>query len=253
MTLRAAQLALAPVEPAGEPRTVYVLIPAYNEARALPSVLAGLRRLHPELPVVVIDDGSSDGTGDIAARMGATVLRHPFNLGYGAALQTGYRYALRQGARGVLQLDADGQHPPEELHRLLDALYDDDADLVLGSRFSGRGDYRPSLPRLAGILFFRRLVRLVTGQRIADPTSGFQALNQRCLELYRQESYPEDYPDAEVLVRLHLEGLTIREVPVRMEASSRPGKLHRGLQPVYYMYKSLLAIACLVAGRGRAT
>ena len=235
-----------PDEPGLGDRGLFAIIPAYNEAVTLPRVLRRFKRRHPTVPVVVIDDGSTDETAQAALRSGAIVIRHPFNLGYGAALQTGYRYALSRGARGVVQLDADGQHPPEEVHRLIAALNEGGADVILGSRFSGRGDYRSGPLRYLGILLFRLLVRWTTGLSIRDPTSGFQALSRRCLEHY-QNDFPEDYPDAEVLIRMHLQGYVIREVPVRMMAAHRPGRLHRGLQPFFYLYKNLLAIALLMA------
>jgi glycosyltransferase involved in cell wall biosynthesis len=112
-----------------------LIIPAYNEAETLRDVLARVVEAESGCEVVVVDDGSRDGTGDIAARAGVTVLRHPFNLGYGAALQTGYKYALERNAALVVQMDADGQHDPAQIRELAAGIRSGDYDLVVGSRF----------------------------------------------------------------------------------------------------------------------
>jgi glycosyltransferase involved in cell wall biosynthesis len=205
-------------------------------------VLDAVARLAPALRVVVIDDGSSDATGAIARARGAIVLRHPINLGYGAALQTGYKYALRCGAARVAQMDADGQHDPADLPRLLAALERGEADLVIGSRFLDAGDYQMDALRSAGRMLFRSIAGFA-GLRVTDPTSGFQALGARVLELYASELvFPSDFPDVDVLLSAHRRGIRVAECAVRMHPSARESTLHAGWRPLYYVYKMLLSL-----------
>jgi len=198
---------------------------------------------HPDADVLIVDDGSSDDTGQRATEAGASVLRLPFNLGYGAALQTGYKYALARGYDLLVQMDGDGQHPASEIAGLLGSLDEGDTDLVVGSRFLGRADYRIPRLRLIGIRLFSWLTSLLARRKVTDPTSGFQAMNRRVMRFYGQDFYPYDYPDADMLVRVHYGGLSFREVPVVM-LGGPPGKsMHSGLRPAYYVYKLLLSLA----------
>lgn len=231
------------VIPLSEPaRPLMVLVPARDEEGRIGPVVEGMCRLHGDAVVVVVDDGSSDHTAAEARRSGAEVLSHPFHMGYGAALQTGYKYALEQGFPLVLQMDADGQHPPAEARRLLDRIRRGDVDLVVGSRFLGRGDYRMPVLRRVGRRLFSWITSGMLGRRVSDPTSGFQALNERTLRFYRQDFYPYDYPDADILLRANYHGLRFDEVAVEM-LPGVPGKsMHRGLRPLYYVYKLLLSI-----------
>jgi glycosyltransferase involved in cell wall biosynthesis len=217
-----------------------VIVPAYNEAATLASLLAEVRRAAPELTVVVIDDGSSDATARIATGSGARVLRHPFNLGYGAALQTGYKYALDRGAERIVQMDADGQHLPEEIPSLLAPVRRDACDLVVGSRFLAPGGYEMGALRSLGRHVFRAVAG-AAGLTITDPTSGFQAMNRRVVRLFSGDWFPGDYPDVDVLLAAARSGLRLRELPVRMAAGARPSTLHSGWKPVYYVYKMLLS------------
>lgn len=216
-------------------------LPAFDEAARLPAVLAAVKAAAPEAEVVVVDDGSRDGTADVAARHGASVLRHPFNLGYGAALQTLYKYALRAGADLVVQLDADGQHDPAEIPRVAAPVVAGECDLAIGSRFVAASDYRMGALRGLGRRLFAALGR-VAGVSVSDPTSGFQALNRRVLALYCEPFFPPDYPDVDVLVAAVRRGLRIREVPVNMRESSRVSTLHGGTRDFYYVYKMLLSL-----------
>ncbi len=163
-----------------------LIIPAYNEAGSLRDVLARVAEADSGCEVVVVDDGSHDGTGDIAARAGATVLRHPFNLGYGAALQTGYKYALERNATLVVQMDADGQHDPAQIGELAARVRSGDYDLVVGSRFLETTGYKMGLLRSIGRKVFSALARLAD-LRVSDPTSGFQCMNRRVLDLYARD------------------------------------------------------------------
>ena len=218
-----------------------VLIPAFNEEPRLPAVLEALRREAPEFVPIVIDDGSMDRTAEIAVQGGAKLLRHPFNLGYGAALQTGYKFALRSGVDLLVQMDADGQHRAEDVLRLAERLQTGELDLVIGSRFLGEGDYQMGTLRSAGRRFFRALLGLF-GLQISDPTSGLQAMNRSVLELYAEDMFPSDYPDVDVLLCAHRRGLRVGECAVTMDPSPRTSTLHAGLAPVYYVYKVMLSV-----------
>jgi len=224
-----------------------LVIPSFNEAPRLPALLARIEAEKTGLEVVVVDDGSRDATAELAARAGATVLRHPFNLGYGAGLQTGYKYALEVGARCVVQMDADGQHDPSDIRRLLAPLERGECDLVIGSRFLAPTGYEMGFTRTLGRRFFVGLARAF-GIRVTDPTSGFQALGRRVLELYAGDSFPSDYPDVDVLLTAHRHGLAVREISVEMHASQRKSTLHGGLRSVWYVYKMLLAVWAASAG-----
>jgi glycosyltransferase involved in cell wall biosynthesis len=225
-----------------------IIIPAYNEARSLPAVLRQVRAELPGLEVVVVDDGSRDETAALASAAGAYVLRHPFNLGYGAALQTGYRFALARGAACAVQMDADGQHLASEVPALLEAVRRGDCDLVIGSRFLELSDYQMGALRTLGREIFCRVARWV-GLDLTDPTSGFQALNRRAMQLFLSDWFPADYPDVDVLVLAHRCGLRLREQPVRMAPEARASSLHSGWKPLYYCYKMLLSLWAATAVR----
>lgn len=217
-----------------------VVIPAFNEEANLPKVLEAIADVVSDVEVVVIDDGSSDGTARVAKVFGATVIRHPFNLGYGAALQTGYKYARRVGAEWVVQLDSDAQHDPRDIPKLLEPVQQGACDLAIGSRFVSPTDYEMSIAKSLGRRLFQAVARLFR-LRITDPTSGFQAMNRAVLDLYVADFFPADYPDVNVLLAAHRAGLRIREYAVEMSAGARPSMLHAGLKPVYYVYKMLLS------------
>jgi glycosyltransferase involved in cell wall biosynthesis len=227
---------------AGPAREALIIIPAYNEERHIGAVVRGVRAALPDADVLVIDDGSRDRTRAVAAAAGARVVSHVFNLGYGAALQTGYKRADRDGYAYVVQLDADGQHRPEELPRLLEPLRQGRAEVVIGSRFVQASGYQMGATRTVGRKLLGRLLVLLGGPHVADPTSGLQGLARPAFRLCCGEFYPTDFPDIDVLLFLHRQGLRIAEVPVEM-APSPPGKvaLHGGLRDVYYMYKMLLS------------
>jgi len=234
--------------PEGSPARGILVIPAFNEAPRLPALLSGIADLHLDLEIVVVDDGSRDATASVAAAAGATVLRHPFNLGYGAGLQTGYKYALSAGADYVVQMDADGQHDARDIPRLAAPILRGECDLVIGSRFLEPTGYEMGVTRGLGRRFFVGLARAF-GIRVTDPTSGFQALGRHVLELYVGDAFPSDYPDVDVLLTAHRNGLAVREVSVEMKASERKSTLHGGLRSIWYVYKMMLAVWAASGGR----
>lgn len=226
-----------------EKKKILILIPAFNEEEQIAAIVAEVRRELPEAMVLVVNDGSSDLTAERAAAAGAKVLTHPFNMGYGVALQTGYKFARRSGYDYVLQMDGDGQHDPRYLRSLLAALEEGQADVALGSRFLGQGGYRAPFFRRWGIRLFGFLASRLSGQKFSDPTSGYQALNRRAIEFCVKDSFPGDYPDADVLILMRRLGLRIREIPVKMQPSLNGRSMHSGLKPLYYLYKMLLSIS----------
>lgn len=223
------------------PERVAVIIPAFQEEERVGATVSAVRQAYG-YDVVVVDDGSKDRTAEVALRAGATVLRLPINLGYGGALQAGFRYALEGGFTRAIQMDADGQHDPQHIAPLLAALDEGPSDVAVGSRFLVETGYRMSRSRRVGRVIFSAIIRLATGQRVTDPTSGFQALGTRAIQLYASDAYPVDFPDADVLILLHKCGLSFVEVPVVMHANPKQETMHSGIVPLYYVFKMFLSI-----------
>jgi len=218
------------------------IVPALNEEHTLPRVIAELRAFDPGLDVVVIDDGSADRTAAVAAASGARVLRLPFNLGIGGAVQTGFRYAFEHGYDLAVRVDGDGQHDSAQLTRLIEPLLRDEADIVVGTRFvSDDAGYRSSRSRRVGIRVLAALVSRIVGQRVTDTTSGFQALNRRGIALFARD-YPHDYPEVEATVMVFRHRLRMREVPVSMRERGGGRSSITTLRSIYYMVKVVLAI-----------
>jgi glycosyltransferase involved in cell wall biosynthesis len=228
-----------------------VFIPAWNEADSVPVVIAGVRERLPDADVLVVDDGSTDETAARATEAGATVASLPFNQGLGAALQTGYLYALRGGYDFCAHLDADGQHPPAEVARLLAEVRADRADLVIGSRYRARGDgrgeevagddYKPTLSRRIGTSLFRFFLTLATRQRFTDTTSGMRAANRRVMELF-SESYSPDFAEIESLQLAVRQGLRVEEVPVRMLERVGGSSFLTPLRSAFFIFKGMIVL-----------
>jgi len=228
---------------------ILLIIPAYNEEKGIPGVIQGIRRYASGAEILVVDDGSTDQTRGVSLEAGVRVVSHPFNLGYGSALQTGYQYALIKGYETILQMDGDGQHDPSFILDLLAVVQRDEADIAIGSRFlepkgigSGGHSYRAPFMRRAGMKLFGTITSLIIRQKITDPTSGYQAMNGKVLEWVSSDQFPCDYPDADVIIMLHRSGFRIREVPVRMFENRDKKSMHSGLKPVYYIFKMFLSI-----------
>ena len=219
-----------------------IVIPAYNEEKNIGAVLDGIARAVPGVEVLVINDGSTDATADIASQRGARVITLPYNSGYGVALQTGFIYAVKKNFSTVVQMDADGQHDPHSIPHLLKEIRQNDLDVVMGSRFLGTDRYKTSWARHAGMYIFGKLASLLCGQRISDPTSGFQVWRGRAIRFVASDYYPPDYPDADFIIMLHRCGFKIREIPVTMKSSPGNKSMHRGHKTVYYVFKMFLSI-----------
>jgi glycosyltransferase involved in cell wall biosynthesis len=222
-------------------RTVAV-VPAFNEAGAIGKVVDEIREFDPAIDVVVVDDASSDDTAAMAAAHGATVLRLPFNVGIGGAVQTGFRYALERDYDLAVRLDGDGQHVAGEIGKLLEPIERGDADLVIGSRFvEAGGSYRPPFARRVGIRVFAQLVSLLGGQPVTDTTSGFVALDRVGIELFAAE-YPHDYPEVEATLVAVRSGLRLAQAQVDMRERETGASSITFVRSLYYIVKVMLAL-----------
>lgn len=225
------------------PLDLLVIIPAFNEEASLPRVLEGLPGSACGLPVkvLVIDDGNPDRTPEVARARGATLISMPFNLGIGAAVQTGFKYARDRGHALAIQFDGDGQHRADQIEALIAPVVSGELDVVIGSRFLGQGGDRSSFARRFGIRLLRRMNSVLTGQTITDSTSGFRAYGRRAIE-FLAASYPHDYPEPEAVFLLHRHGFRIAEVPAAMEPRQGERSSITVLSAMYYMIKVMLAI-----------
>jgi glycosyltransferase involved in cell wall biosynthesis len=223
------------------PLRCLAIVPAFNEEGAVATVVTRiLEQSDFDLDVLVVDDGSSDATAAEARAAGARVVTLPFNLGIGNAVQTGYRVALAEGYDVAMQIDGDGQHPPNQVG-LLVAQIEDGVNYVVGSRFAEDTGYETSRTRRGAMRFLSRLVSWSVGQRVTDTTSGFRAADRRTIELFAAH-YPPDYPEVEALILAHRVGLRIAEVPVSMEQRSTGESSITPLKSGYYMVKVSLAV-----------
>jgi hypothetical protein len=221
------------------------IVPALNEVDSIAGTVQDIRRCAPEFDVLVVDDGSTDETGRAAATAGALVVRLPFNLGIGGAVQTGYIYAREHGYDVAVQLDGDGQHDAKYIPALLARLTEGGGfNMVTGSRFLAavdEGGYRSSAPRRAGIGIFARVVSIASRQRVTDPTSGFRMTDRHAIELFAGD-YPHDYPEVEAILLMHAHRLRSCEIPVQMRPRTSGRSAISKLQAAYYMVKVLLAV-----------
>jgi glycosyltransferase involved in cell wall biosynthesis len=233
----------APTPVAAERTTLRTLaiVPALNEAQAVGRVIDEIRAYDGDIETLVIDDGSTDRTSAVAKEHGARVVRLPFNLGIGGAMQTGFRYAHAERFDVAIQVDGDGQHDAAELGKLLAPLREGRADMVVGSRFLGQRSYRAPFLRRVGIAVFAWTISLIARQRMTDTTSGFRAVNKRGIALFAAD-YPHDYPEVEATVMVVRHRLRLAEVPVAMRGRESGQSSITAARSVYYMVKVLVAI-----------
>jgi glycosyltransferase involved in cell wall biosynthesis len=225
-----------------EATKILVIVPAFNEEQTLRGVLSGIRSFFPDADILTVNDGSTDSTSRIIQQEGALLLEHPYNMGIGATMQTGFLFALRNGYNIAIQLDGDGQHPPEFLSSLIKPLIAGESNLVIGSRYLMDGGFKSTPLRKLGIRFFTFLVWVFTGKKATDPTSGFRAMDRKTLELFSKE-YPPDYPEVEALISANKNGLLFREVPVTMRHRQGGASSIGILSALYYMVKVTLSIS----------
>src|SRR5262245_30974301 len=209
-----------------------VFIPAWNEERSLPGVLAEAHASLPDADLLVIDDGSTDSTAEVARGAGADVVSFAENRGLREGIAEGYRQALVRGYDFCGRLDADGQHPAEELKRMLEIVKSGECDVAIGSRFlPGSGEYKPPPERVFGTALLRLLMRLRLGQPISDGTSGLYAVNRNALALLA-DAYVCEAPEVEALVRITDANLRLQEVPVHMRQREHGESSFRGKRAV---------------------
>jgi len=226
---------------------VLVVIPAWNEARNLQAVIGELRGARPADDVLVVDDGSTDDTAEVARRLGCRVLELPLHLGYGGALQAGIKYGLRRGCPVVVTFDGDGQHDPADIAGLVDAV-GSGVDVAVGSRAGTPGAYHGSRGRQVGRRLFAILVRMLTGLDLRDPTSGLKALGARGQALFALARFPDRFPDADALVLASRAQLRVQERPARMRPSRNRHSMHDG-HAVAYTFNMLFSLLAAALGR----
>jgi glycosyltransferase involved in cell wall biosynthesis len=217
------------------------IVPALNEEGGVGRVIAEIRAFDPDLEIVVVDDGSVDRTSEVARAAGAHVLRLPFNLGIGGAVQTAFRYAFENGYQLAVRVDGDGQHDPSQLPALLEPVLAGEADIAVGSRFAGVAGYKQKMGRNLANRVFALTASAVSGQRVTDPSSGFQALNRRAIALFAAD-YPHEFPEVEATVMVARHRLRRVEVPVAMRERLAGRSSIDIFHSIYFMAKVLLAL-----------
>ena len=221
-----------------------VIIPAYNERESIADTVNDIVKKAPEFDYVVVNDCSEDDTLAVCRKNRFHVLDLPINLGIGGAVQTGYLYAYHNGYDIAVQMDGDGQHDAAFLEEMLKHLESGEADMIIGSRFLKKEGFQSSALRRMGIRFYTRLIKLLTGSTVTDPTSGMRLANQKVIQLFA-ENYPKDYPEPETAVTILKKGLCIKEIPVKMLARTSGESSISMKKSVYYMLK--VTIACRIA------
>ena len=227
-----------------------IIIPAYNEELNIVDTVKRANALSPDYDVIVVNDASTDHTREMCEQNNIPHLNLPVNLGIGGAVQTGYRFASRHGYDIAVQVDADGQHNPEFLNKMEQILVEEEADMIIGSRFLENEGFQSSFMRRVGINFFSGLIKILTGQRITDPTSGLRMVGKKAIKLFSQD-YPSDYPEPETDVQLVSRGYKVVEIPVVMNARQGGESSISTRKSIYYMVKVTLAIFVEVSrGKG---
>ena len=226
---------------ASGPDDFLVIIPAFNEQGAIGNVIEELRQVLPEVPVLVIDDSSSDGTKYFARRAGADVLPLPHHLGLGGCVQAGYKLAFELGYDYVVRIDGDGQHDPRDIPRIMEALRNSGCQMVIGSRFYNENGRPSSVVRGLGIRVFRLILRPILGKAVLDPTSGFVGVNRQALEVFTR-SFPLEYPEIETLVVLQRKRFRFQEVPCKMRKRMAGRSSITAIKSLYYIVHVLLGV-----------
>lgn len=218
-----------------------IIIPAFNEEESIKKTVDEIQEKASDFDYIIINDCSTDKTGEICQRNGYNVINLPINLGIGGAVQTGYMYGYRNGYDIAVQIDGDGQHDPLFLKKMVECMNVNRADMVIGSRFIDKKGFQSSGARRAGIKYFMALIKLLTGKTITDPTSGLRMVNRIVMGMFA-EDYPKDYPEPESVVSVLRNGKCVIEIPVVMRARDGGVSSISMKKSVYYMIKVSLAI-----------
>lgn len=219
---------------------ILAIVPAFNEEENILSTINKIKEAI-DIDILIINDGSADNTSMIARLAKVNVLDLPCNLGIGGAVQTGYKYASRNNYDIAIQIDGDGQHNPQFIPSLLGPIIDNGYDMVIGSRFINKEGFQSTLMRRIGIKYFYHLIKLITGLKITDPTSGFRCCNNKAIK-YFANNYPTDYPEPESIVIANRIGMKVMEIPVIMDKREGGISSIRSFRSIYYMIKVTLAI-----------
>jgi glycosyltransferase involved in cell wall biosynthesis len=222
------------------PESLLILIPCLNEEHAVPGVIADVRRVMPNVPILVVDDASGDATASVARKAGAHVLPLPHHLGLGGCVQAGYKLAFELGFEYVIRVDGDGQHSADDIPKVFDVLRKSGAQMVIGSRYVNGSEYTSGIRRL-GILVFRAILRPILGKPVRDPTSGFVGVNFDALALF-SKSFPLEYPEIEALVVLQRKAFRFEEVPCRVRPRQAGKSSITAAKSIYYILHVLLGV-----------
>ena len=218
-----------------------IIIPAYNEEENIERTVNAIQKSAQGFDYVIINDCSTDNTRKICEEKEFNIVNLPINLGIGGAVQTGYKYAYENGYDVAVQVDGDGQHDPEFLNTMADYLIEHQVDMVIGSRFIEKKGFQSSITRRMGIQFFSKLIKVLTGKKITDPTSGLRMIGRNVMEIF-SEDYPRDYPEPESIVAVLRKNMKIEEVPVVMLERQGGVSSISPKKSIYYMIKVTLAI-----------
>ena len=220
------------------------VIPAYNEAGNIEKTVQDITENAPSFDYIIINDCSKDKTAEICQKSGFHIINLPVNMGIGGGVQTGYLYALRNGYDIVVQFDGDGQHDAIYLEKMAEVLEKEKIDMLIGSRYIAKEGFESTGIRRIGIRFFTSLIKMLTGRKITDPTSGMRMINRKVLQVFA-EDYPRDYPEPESVVTLLKKGMIVKEIPVRMKERKEGVSSISPVNAIYYMIK--VSVAILIA------
>lgn len=224
-----------------------LIIPVFNEEKNIGQVLTDILSSDINIDIVVINDGSKDETNEVIKRFDVPLISHPYNLGYGAALQTGFKYAKSKGYKYVIQFDGDGQHDIHYIPLMIKECNEGSYDIVIGSRYLEKGAFKAGILKGTVIYLMRFLVKHLSKKIITDPTSGFRGLSQRTYTFYsNMGNFPNDYPDADLLIQMLRAGYRLHEFPIKAKERIEGESMHSGLKPIIYLYKILLSIGIII-------
>ena len=232
-------------------KDLLVIVPAYNEEMNITNVINELREDIKEADILVINDCSTDNTPKILEEMKVNYITTPFNLRYAGGVQTGFKYALAKGYKYVAQFDGDGQHVASELNKMFQKMKEDDVDIMIGSRFKEQTEYKHPFFRRVGTALFQKIIKIACSKEITDPTSGLQILSKRVYTRYAKINNNPEYPDANLIIEMLMQGYKIEEVPVKMKERIYGESMHSGIwSPISYMITMFYSIFLIIIKYG---